>query len=374
MQSTTRLRAFHQAAWNEPLLHEQTSPGERGLDVPATRAGRARRSRRCPRGDSAGAAPRDPAGATRAVAACRPAPLPATLAGDVRSGHRHPPRPRHLHDEVQPQGERSSCPLAQGHAHAPVAGRRDRAGILESIYRLERIICEISGHGPGVVPARRWIAGGLRERPDDRRLPGGARDRVDGTRSSRRSSPTPATAPDRRPRASSSSRSTRARTACHRRGTRGCALRAHRRPDDHEPRRHGHLQPADRSRWSSWYTRPAASATTTRRTRTAFWGSHGPVTRASTSASSTCTRRSRRRTARWECRAARLGVSAELAPYLPEANRRVRRRALPTGRRSTALDRQGPGIPRGTGHRRALVRLGARTRAPGCGRSRRSLC
>ena len=30
MQSTTHLRAFHQAAWNEPLLHQQTSPGERG--------------------------------------------------------------------------------------------------------------------------------------------------------------------------------------------------------------------------------------------------------------------------------------------------------------------------------------------------------
>ena len=39
MPSTTHLRAFHQAAWNEPLLHEQTSPGERGLDVPATEPG-----------------------------------------------------------------------------------------------------------------------------------------------------------------------------------------------------------------------------------------------------------------------------------------------------------------------------------------------
>ena len=39
MQSTTHLRTFHQAAWNEPLLHEQTSPGERGVDLPATEPG-----------------------------------------------------------------------------------------------------------------------------------------------------------------------------------------------------------------------------------------------------------------------------------------------------------------------------------------------
>ncbi|MCC6223358.1 MAG: aminomethyl-transferring glycine dehydrogenase subunit GcvPB [Thermoleophilia bacterium] len=31
----TVLRPFHQASWNEPILHEQTSPGERGLLPPA---------------------------------------------------------------------------------------------------------------------------------------------------------------------------------------------------------------------------------------------------------------------------------------------------------------------------------------------------
>lgn len=31
----TALRPFHQASWNEPILHEQTSPGERGLLPPA---------------------------------------------------------------------------------------------------------------------------------------------------------------------------------------------------------------------------------------------------------------------------------------------------------------------------------------------------
>src|SRR4029077_4654938 len=39
MPSGNPLPAFHKAAWNEPLLHEQTSPGERGLDVPATEPG-----------------------------------------------------------------------------------------------------------------------------------------------------------------------------------------------------------------------------------------------------------------------------------------------------------------------------------------------
>ena len=36
MTTATRLRAFHQAAWNEPLLHEQTSAVERGFDPPQT--------------------------------------------------------------------------------------------------------------------------------------------------------------------------------------------------------------------------------------------------------------------------------------------------------------------------------------------------
>ena len=54
-------------------------------------------------------------------------------------------------------------------------------------------------------------------------------------------------------------------------------------------------------------TTRAASATTTRRTRTASSGSRGRGRPASTSASSTSTRRSRPRTARWGCRAARRG-------------------------------------------------------------------
>ena len=33
MSTATRLRTFHQAAWNEPLLHEQSVPGTRGFDA-----------------------------------------------------------------------------------------------------------------------------------------------------------------------------------------------------------------------------------------------------------------------------------------------------------------------------------------------------
>ncbi len=48
-------------------------------------------------------------------------------------------------------------------------------GILEALHRFEQILCEISRHGPVHVPAGRRLAGRLRERADDRRLPRGSR-------------------------------------------------------------------------------------------------------------------------------------------------------------------------------------------------------
>ena len=44
------LRPFHQASWNEPIVLEQSSPGERGilLPEPEQRRGRGRRRARRP--------------------------------------------------------------------------------------------------------------------------------------------------------------------------------------------------------------------------------------------------------------------------------------------------------------------------------------
>ena len=113
----TTLRPFHQASWNEPIILELSSPGERGLDPAAGRA-RDRRGRRRRRLGDPG----------RRCAARRPPALPELSQPQVLRhflrlsqetlGERrqHPPRPGHLHDEVQPEGERAADPLARGRA------------------------------------------------------------------------------------------------------------------------------------------------------------------------------------------------------------------------------------------------------------------
>ncbi len=58
------LRPFHQASWNEPLLQELSSPGERGIIVPPVEA-------------EIAAADRDPlAGIPAALRRSRPPDLP----------------------------------------------------------------------------------------------------------------------------------------------------------------------------------------------------------------------------------------------------------------------------------------------------------
>ena len=116
------LRPFHQASWNEPILLELSSPGERGIIPPQVEeelvgvdadplAGTPRR-----------AAPLARAAAARAEPAACPAPLHAPVAGDARQRREHPSRSRYLHDEVQPEGERGVGPFAQGRRSAPAPG------------------------------------------------------------------------------------------------------------------------------------------------------------------------------------------------------------------------------------------------------------
>ena len=141
------LRTFHQAAWNEPLLLRAVGAGRARLRRAAPPSRRSpRRSATALAAVPAGAAPVAAAGAARALASRGAAALPAALAGDARPGHRHPPRPRHLHDEVQPEGERGARPLAQGRRTC-IRGRTTprRRGSSRRCGGFERIICEISG-------------------------------------------------------------------------------------------------------------------------------------------------------------------------------------------------------------------------------------
>ena len=175
-------------------------PGERGIIPPAVEP-----EMLTPNGRSAGAdlpprcAALAGAGAARAQPAARAAPLPAALPGDARQRRQRPPRPRDLHDEVQPEGQRGAGPLAQGRRPAPAAGRRHRAGHARGPAPLRADAVRDLGPAPLHLPAGRRIAGRVRERAHHARLPRRPRRRPSATRSSRRSSRTRATAPGRRP-------------------------------------------------------------------------------------------------------------------------------------------------------------------------------
>ena len=85
------LRPFHQASWNEPIVLEQSSPGERGILLPEPEPDVAAA------GDGLADLPAelrrtDPPGLPGALAAAGAAALPAPLAGDARHRRRHPPR------------------------------------------------------------------------------------------------------------------------------------------------------------------------------------------------------------------------------------------------------------------------------------------
>ena len=138
------LRPFHQARWNEPVILETSSPGERGMLVPEPRRRIRERGRR-PAREVPEAAPRGAAEAPRAEPAADPPALPSPLAGDARERRQHPPRPGHVHDEVQPQGERGADPLADVADLHPLQDDETVQGILEVLHRFERMLCEISG-------------------------------------------------------------------------------------------------------------------------------------------------------------------------------------------------------------------------------------
>ncbi len=373
------LRPFHQASWNEPLILELSSPGERGVIPPPVESGIAEAV-----GDGVSAIPAalrrsTPPGAARAVASPR---CCATSCGsrrrrsandvDIHLGARH------LHDEVQPEGERGADPLATrsrdlhpSQDDDTVAG--DPRG---DLHRFEQILCEISGMDrspfqPGggsqaVYANARMIAAYHAARGEAR----ARRDHHDGL-----------LAPVRRRRPGDGR--LQGRHALPRRATGYPDLDALKAalsertagPDDHEPRGHGHLQPAyrrvRRARPRGRRHLPLRPGERQRHPR-----HHARARRrASTSASSTCTRRSRRRTARWGCPSAPAGSRLSSRRSCRRPTVEFDGEPLPPRRRPPAVDRQGARVPRRAGDGRPLATRGCWRSAPrACARSPRSPC
>jgi len=145
MSTTTRLRAFHQAAWNEPLLHEQSSPGERGFDPPATEQGIVAAV-----GDGLSAIP---AGLRRSAPPALPElSQPAVLRHFLRLSQETFGQDIDIHLGLgtctMKYSPKVNEALVRSHKVTHLHPWQDddtAQGILEAMYRLERIMCEISG-------------------------------------------------------------------------------------------------------------------------------------------------------------------------------------------------------------------------------------
>jgi glycine dehydrogenase subunit 2 len=145
MNTPSHLRTFHQAAWNEPLLHEQASPGERGFDPPATEPAIAESV-----GDGVSAIP--PSLRRSAAPALPELAQPAVLRHFLRLSQETLGQDIDIHLGLGTCTMKYSPKVNEAlirshkitHLH-PWQDDDTAQGILEAMYRLERIICEISG-------------------------------------------------------------------------------------------------------------------------------------------------------------------------------------------------------------------------------------
>ena len=145
MTTPSHLRSFHQAAWNEPLLHEQASPGERGFDPPATEPAIAESV-----GDGVSAIP--PSLRRSAAPALPELAQPAVLRHFLRLSQETLGQDIDIHLGLGTCTMKYSPKVNEAlirshkvtHLH-PWQDDDTAQGILEAMYRLERIICEISG-------------------------------------------------------------------------------------------------------------------------------------------------------------------------------------------------------------------------------------
>jgi Glycine cleavage system protein P (pyridoxal-binding), C-terminal domain len=143
MSSETRLRKFHAARWDEPVVMELGHPGRRGQIFPeadpAIRKAVGEAAKLIP----AGLARKTPPEAAGALGTGGAAPLPASVAGDA--GHDGHQPLRHLHDEIQPRLSEAIAQrpeLAEVHPNQP---EESLQGILEIIHSFDLILRELSG-------------------------------------------------------------------------------------------------------------------------------------------------------------------------------------------------------------------------------------
>ena len=142
----TRLRPFHQASWNEPILHEQTSPGERGL-LPARRS----RPRSRDRGGDA-LPPSRPELRRSAPPALPELSQPQVLRHYLRLSQETLGNDVNIHLGLgtctMKYSPKVNEELIRSHKVADLHPDQDDEtvqGILEAMWRFERVLCEISG-------------------------------------------------------------------------------------------------------------------------------------------------------------------------------------------------------------------------------------
>ncbi len=165
------LRPFHQASWNEPIILEQTSPGERGIVPPETEREIAEAV-----GDGVSAIP-------EALRRKSPPGLPELSQPQVL---RH-----YLRLSQETLGNDVNIHLGLGTCTMKYSPKVNEAlvrapwvaalhpfqdddtvqGLLEAIHLFERDPLRDLRHGPVHVPAGQRHAGRVRERPHDQGLP-----------------------------------------------------------------------------------------------------------------------------------------------------------------------------------------------------------
>ena len=247
-----------------------------------------------------------------------------------------------VNDQLVAEPEAGRAPPAPGPVHGPGDPRDPVAPRADALRDL--------GDGPGEPPARGRLGGDLRQRHDDPGLSRCPRRR----RAARRGRHDDLQPPVERSRGQG-----RRLPGDHappgpgdgpahaRRAQGGGRASARRRSSSRIPRTRGSSTPTSTPSSGS-STTSAASRPTTRPTRTGSWGSPGPATRGSTCATSTCTRRSPRRTAPAVPGPAR-AASAPTWPRSCRARRSsgsaIASSSTTTGRRASARSGRGTARP-----------------------------
>ena len=341
------------------LIYEKSQAGPPRVGDPAPR--RPARAPRC-RTELRRARAAAPARGRRARA--RP-PLHRALDAQLRHRHRLLSA-RLLHDEVQPARQRAARRAARASRNLhPLQEEDGSQGALE--LDVAPAGDPRRGDGPprGLAAAGGRLAGRA-HRPDARarvlRRPRRGRAAAQGRDPRHRARHEPGERDDGRLRGDAGEDG-RARQHRRRRPARE-GRRAHRRADAHEPVDARALRREHRGDRARSSTAPARSCTTTARTSTPSAASRGPATWASTSCTSTCTRRSRSRTAAAARAAGRSRCATSLEPFLPVP----RSSAATTGTFGLDFDRPKSigkvrGVHRAVRRLRALVRVHPHVRA-----------